>query len=405
MRIVTPIQYKKVKKRRRHLGRWAAMVLLIAALGTLYFRPLPAATISISTPQQFTAAKPNISWPAGQAAFGAAGYDLLETNTSNSAVSTASIAKVITALCILEKKPIMRGEQGPLLTMGADDVARYRAEVARDGTTFAVNEGDQLSEYEALEAILLPSANNIADTAAIWAFGSLESYRSYAQAFVYRNGMSNTTIGPDASGYDPSTTSTPADLIKLAKLSLKNSVLMEIAGKQSAVIGDGVQINNHNLLAGKNGVTGLKTGRNDENSGALLFTATVGKGEQAVNLTGIVINAGTLSRALSGTSELIDSLSDEFPKSIIAKSGAVVGTARTAWGSTADIVAEKDLTIQHWAGSPVYSYHDIGTISGTKKEVVGTLYAKANGKQTAVKISIRHPATSPSILWRLTHLR
>lgn len=405
MRVVQLPQHKARKKRRHHFGACFLLLCLVAAPTTLYFRPLPPATITVTTPKEFSAVAPSVKWPNGQAAFSADGFDFLAANQPDATVSTASIAKIITALCILEKKPLAKGESGPLLTMTGDDVQRYQTEVARDGTTFAVKAGDTLSEYEALEAILLPSANNIADSTAIWAFGSLDAYKAYAQAYVATNGMLHTTIGPDASGFDASTKSTPSDLVKLAKLARKNPVVMDIVAKPTAVIGDGVQIDNHNVLVGKGGVTGLKTGRNDENSGALLFTATVGSKPNVVEVAGLVANAGSLSGAFTATTDLIASITDDFPMTMIASKNSVVGTVRTAWGSTGNVVALDNLALQHWSGSTVYAYHDVQNVSGVKKETVGTLTAKSDGNKASVELGIVTPAKNPSILWRITHIR
>lgn len=405
MRVVTIPTNKPVKKRRRHLRKWFLLLVPLSATAILYFRPLPPATVFITVPKEISSPSSTIAWPNGQTAFSAAGFDFLESNQKKERISTASIAKVITALCILEKMPLAQGQSGPTYTISSADVKRYQDEVARDGTTFAVSEGDTLTEYEMLEAILLPSANNISDTAAIWAFGSLEAYRTNALVFLEKNGMKETTIGSDASGYDPATTSTPSDLVKLAKLALNNPVVMEIAGKPTSVIGDGVQIFNHNTIVGKGGVTGLKTGRNDENSGALLFTAKVGEGGNTVDLAGVVANAGSLYAALAETARLVDSLADDFPTSVIASKNEKVGTARTAWGEEQDIVSVGDLSLRHWSGSTVYSYHDVGTISGTEKEPIGLLSAKADGKKVSVKLKISTPSKGPGLLWRITHLR
>jgi D-alanyl-D-alanine carboxypeptidase (penicillin-binding protein 5/6) len=405
MRVVTLPNQKVVKKRRRHFAAWFFAVFLFAAPTVTYFRPLPPATVTVATKKELPGSSPSISWPSGHVAFSAEGYDFLAGSETNVKVSTASIAKVITVLCVLEKKPLNVGETGPTITMTAEDVQRYETEVARDGTAFAVAAGDTLTEYEMLEAILLPSANNIADTAAIWAFGSLDAYRTYAQAFVEEHGMTATVVGPDASGYDPSTTSTPSDLIKLAKLALKNPVVMNITGKSSAIIGDGVEIYNHNVLTGKNGVTGLKTGRNDENSGGLLFTANVGSGTDVVHVAGIVIDAGSLSAALSGTANLLTSLQDEFPMTIVAAKGVSVGTLRTAWGSETPVVAKNTLQIQHWSGSTVYTYSSLTPASGTQRETVGTLYAQGDGRKSSAILEVAQPAAGPSLWWRITHFR
>ena len=36
----------------------------------------------------------------------------------------------------------------------------------------SVAAGEQISQYQALQAMLIPSANNVADSLARWAFGS-----------------------------------------------------------------------------------------------------------------------------------------------------------------------------------------------------------------------------------------
>jgi len=405
MRIVTLPSARVVKKSHRHVGLWLLLVVVVSFPTVLYFRPLPPASITITLPKSVKPTSSDISWPSGQAAFSAEGFDFLESNQADSKISTASIAKVITALCVLERKPLKLGEAGPTLTMGSEDVQRYQLELARDGTTFAVAEGDKLTEYEILQAILLPSANNIADSAAIWAFGSLNDYRAFAQNYVQSHNMTATTIGPDASGYDPSTTSTPSDLVKLAKIALKNSVIMEITGKPTATIGNDKVINNHNIMVGKDGITGLKTGRNDENSGGLLFTANVGEGSHTVKVAGIVTNAGSLSAALVGTAQLVVSLQKDFPVSVVAAKNSSVGSLHTAWGTTTSIVALNDVALQHWAGSAIYEYHDIRAVSGTRQETIGTIYAKADGRKSSAAIGVATPAAAPTIFWRITHIR
>lgn len=405
MRIVTLPNQKVVRKRHRHqLKAWLLLCLLLGSLTALYFRPLPPATISLDTSSVGGRAT-SIAWPTGEAAFSADGFDFLESSGSGGNISTASIAKVITVLCVLEKRPLALGETGPTVTMTAADAARYHAEVARNGTSYAVSEGDMLTEYEMLEAILLPSANNIADTAAIWAFGSLDAYRAYAQSFVENHDMTSTLIGPDASGYDPSTTSTPKDLVTLAKLALNNPVVMEIAGKPSAILEGWVPIRNHNAVLGTDGITGLKTGLNDGNTGSLLFTATVGPEDSKVNVAGIVANAGTLQGALNNAARLVDSLKDDFPVTTVFHSDEHVGTLRTAWGSEADIVTTGDVQLQHWVGSKIYVFGETHLVSGTKKESIGKIYAKANGRKSSANLTLAAPAPVPTLWWRITHIR
>lgn len=410
MRLVAvPTPKPAVQRQRRHIKGWAmlCLVLLVAAGVTMYMRPLPSATVQLSLPASPAVTQPSLAWPAaGKAALSAEGYTFIASNTSSTGVSTASIAKVITVLCVLQKYPLKPGETGPTLTMTAGDVARLEKEIARNGTHLDIVEGEQLTEYQAIQAIMLPSANNISDTLAVWAFGSIDAYLTYANAYVEAHGMSQTYVKGDASGFDPTTVSTTADLITLAKLALQQPVLMEIAGQQSATFQTAGTVYNHNTKAGDGIITGLKTGRNDGNSGSVLFTATVGKGAEAVQLAGVVADAGTLKNALDSAETLVKSAADDFVTTTHVHKGEVVGTIRTAWGSTAAVIADSDASLRHWRGSIVYqAVEKEPLIDGTKEAVVATLHLKADGHKSSTKLLVSQPTAPPGIWWRLSHWR
>ena len=127
---------------------------------------------------------------------------------------TASTAKMILGLTIMQAKPFALGESGENITIDENFYQIYVDYLASGGSVSKVSVGEEISEYDALMSVFLPSSNNMADTLAIWAFGSLENYHNYAAKMLEDWGISNTTIGIDASGFDASTTSTAADLAK-----------------------------------------------------------------------------------------------------------------------------------------------------------------------------------------------
>ena len=96
------------------------------------------------------------------------------------ATPTASTAKMILALAVMQAKPFNLGEKGETITISSEYFNRYLWYVANGGSVSAVALGEEISEYDALASVMLPSSNNIADTLAIWAFGSLDAYRDYA---------------------------------------------------------------------------------------------------------------------------------------------------------------------------------------------------------------------------------
>jgi D-alanyl-D-alanine carboxypeptidase (penicillin-binding protein 5/6) len=129
----------------------------------------PPATITRSiTPTTSS----QIAWPStGQSAVAVAGNPVVTSHGVQTPTPTASVAKLITSLVVLQAKPLSVGQQGPAITLTASDVAIYRQYLSEQGSVVPVEAGESITEYQMLQAMLLPSANNMADSLAIWAFG------------------------------------------------------------------------------------------------------------------------------------------------------------------------------------------------------------------------------------------
>src|SRR5215217_6552256 len=112
------------------------------------------------------------------------------------------------------------------MTFEADDVAIYKKYVGQKGKVGGVSPGTTLSKLDTLKVVLIESANNYAESLAIWAFGSQEEYVTAARAFLAEHGLTGTTI-VDPTGISPEDTSTTADLVALGRLALTNPVLAE----------------------------------------------------------------------------------------------------------------------------------------------------------------------------------
>jgi len=157
---------------------------------------------------------------------------------------------------------------------------------------------------------LLPSANNLADTLAVWAFGSLDEYRTAATALVRSLGMTSTTVGTDASGFSPSTTSTARDLTLLAAAAARHPVVAEIVARDHAVLSGVGTVYNTNSLLGRPGVVGLKTGTTAEAGGVFLFAAKVGAAGRLV--VGAVQGEGrSADDAIDRASRLLDEITTD----------------------------------------------------------------------------------------------
>lgn len=412
MRLVAVNPKPQRQKLRRKTNKYGFAVVsvamglvLIVGLFINMVRPLPYADIRLTPPQTPQTQATTLAWPGGgQAAIAAEDYGMLSTYGTNTPLATASIAKVITALCVLQKYPLAKGQAGPTITLGKRDVALYQEQLQQNGSNVPVYDGETITEYEALEALLIPSANNIADSLAIWAFGTLENYTAYANTYVQRHGLVKTHIGSDASGYDPSTVSTASDLAQLGLLARSEPVVMEIASKKSTVLPFVGRVTNYNAVLGAYGINGLKTGNNDQNRGALLFTADIVVAGKTIQISGAVLGQDSLPLALQQSAALVASIAANFEHVTYVHKGDVVGTAKTAWGETAKVVARSDIDIIRWKSQPVITQNTIHTSRAMKAEEVGALSASAGQAQASTALEISVPVRGPSYWWRATRV-
>ncbi len=391
----------------------AAVALLFG--GYAYWalnRDLPHLKPSLATIYQKPVSKPNVqlSWPStGQAAVGIVGTDIVATNGMQKPAPTASAAKIITALVVLQQKPLAKGQQGPTITMTADDVARYQAYAAKDGSVIRVQQGEQISEYQMLQAMLLPSANNIADSLAIWAFGSLDNYKTAANAYISSLGLTSTHVGDDASGLAPDTTSTALDMVHLGKKAMENPVMAEIVGQSTAAdIPVAGTVKNVNFLLGTDGVVGIKTGNTEEAGGVFVSAAQVIVNGKPVTITTAIVGSPSLFTAMKGSLPLIDSAKANFKTTTVVKAGQVVGSYKSPWDGSVKVYATADLNVTRWGGVDVSTKTQLRPIAAEVAQAGQTVGqfivpSSATTSQKSVTVRLGSTPSQPSAWWRLTH--
>lgn len=248
-----------------------------------------------------------LPWPSyGQAAYGVIDDGVLASSSEKEEpVAVASLAKTITALAVLKQKPLAPGEQGPMITLTEADEALYREYVAKSGTVVPVKAGVQISQYQALQAMLMPSANNISDTLVRWAFGSVEEYNKYANEMLREYGISQTTIA-DASGYSSETKSTASDMVKIGLLYMQNPILQEIALQPKATIPFAGVIYNNNATHNEDGVVGIKIGFTEEAGKTFMVADIKAANKDEISVVAI-LGAKSMTTAIQDAERLLKS--------------------------------------------------------------------------------------------------
>ncbi len=300
----------------------------------------------------------------------------------------ASTAKMIVALMVMEKKPFELGESGETLVISQEDYRDYIWYTQNNGSVTAVEVGEEISEKDALTAMLLASSNNMADTLARWAFSSIDAYREYAKQRLISWGITSIEIGDDASGYGASTVGTAADLAIIGQKVLQNPVLAEIVSRQSAVVPVAGTIENTNKILGVNRISGIKTGYNGI-SGYCLVTGYL-EGEHII--TAAILGEDTRQNSFDNMLKLISSAQEQLKEQVVVSDGEELGYYNSWWMGKTPIVASETLNTIAWnEDGNVYNLD----MSGAG----GTLKIRLNGREYSVNASAQNLVSEPS-LWQ-----
>ncbi|WEO79219.1 D-alanyl-D-alanine carboxypeptidase [Cryobacterium sp. SO2] len=394
-----------LRRRIAFFGALAVLITAIAYLTSTGLAPVSATAAALAEPAALTQPAVSPAWPAGGAgAIGAVGYDgVLGASGDQDSVPIASITKMVTSLVILQAKPLTGDDQGPIITFTDKDVDFYYDAIAENGSVAPVVSGMELSQREAFETMLLPSANNYSVSLAVWAFGSVDAYLTAAADFLTTNGLTGTTVA-DTSGISAQSVSSPADLVAIGKLVMANPVLASIVAMPSADIPTVGTVTNTNKLLGIDGVDGIKTGTTDEAGACLLFAVDVPVGDSTVTLVGVVLGGNTHPELNQSILALIDSVAPGFRQVVLVEEGTPFGTYTTPWGQSGQAVAETTETAVVWSDTPISTAVDIDKLAlGDEGDPVGSVDVTVGTQTVTVPLVLDATLTDPGPFWRWTH--
>ncbi|MFE3925915.1 D-alanyl-D-alanine carboxypeptidase [Streptomyces sp. YIM B13508] len=399
----------------RRIKIWTPLVLLLVIVFAVVqnVRPLPTPTLVLTAQDSYTfeGGKPQIPWPdSGQAALDVDGIGTFGSSGEQKPVPIASVAKVMTAYVILRDHPLKSGAEGPKIPV--DALAEQQSDAGQESTV-NVTEGDAISEREAIEAILIASANNVARLLARWDAGSEEAFVDKMNKAAEDLGMSDTTY-TDPSGLNDTTVSTAVDQVKLARAAMEQPVFREVAAMMEYVDYKGEKHGNWNRLVGRDDVVGIKTGTTTSALGNLSFAAKKDVDGEVYRIVGAVLRQPEggedntiLSGALDAGHQLILAGQDALRAETILKEGAVVGYADDGLGGHTPVVVTEDVKAVGWAGLEVKLTFAGTELPHTAKAgtEVGTLTV-GDGKNGAVKVpvALKDDLVEPGFTDKLTRV-
>jgi D-alanyl-D-alanine carboxypeptidase (penicillin-binding protein 5/6) len=251
------------------------------------------------------------------------------------------------SLVILHDHPLNRGQSGPAVTITAAEQATYAAENAAGDSVAPVSIGERLSEIELLDALLIPSADNVASVLARWDAGSDAAFVAKMNSMAAALGMRATHYA-DENGLSPKTVGTAVDQLRLAEAAAANRVLMSIVRQPVMTLPDGTPLQNYDSLLGQDGVVGIKTGSTSASGGCFMFAATGAVNGHAVEVLGVVLgqHAGPLIHAaLNASRALIKPALSAVRTVTVVPAGTTVAQIDTEWAPPVDVRTTKALTV------------------------------------------------------------
>lgn len=204
-------------------------------------------------------------------------------------VPIASLAKVMTAYLTLKEHPLY-GTDGFTVTVTAEDQQAEAADAAQAQSVMPVTAGEQLTERQLLEALLIPSANNVADMLADQLGGDESTFVAQMNKTARKLGMRHTTY-TDPSGFDPGTVSTASDQLRIFEKAMHYPAFREIVSLAAVTLPVDGTVTNFNPLVNE-GYEG-KTGSDAAAAGCLAWYAHVTVNGRRRNVVGVVLGQGS----------------------------------------------------------------------------------------------------------------
>ncbi len=402
----------------RRVKIWTPLALLLLIIFAVVqaVRPLPAPQLALSAVPTYTfkGAPLSLPWPGeGQGAVEVEGVGSLGAYGVQKPAPIASVAKTMTAYVILKEHPISGKEVGERIEVDqqAEDESKNE-----DESTAQISKGQQFTQKQMLQLLMIPSGNNAARLLARWDAGDEAAFVTKMNAAAKDLGMTNSTY-TDPSGLKATTVSTPADQLKLAKAVMQNDVFRGIVDTTNTSVPgiDGNIRNNNDRALIEDGVGGIKTGSSTPAGGNLLWAANAVVDGKIRRIVGITMGAqdaaflnDKLELAITYSIEVIKAAQEGLTSAVVIKKGDVVGYIDDGLGGRTAVVATKELKPIGWAGLKVEialtAKDESLPHSGKAGDVVGEVSVGSGTGKVTAPVALQQDLAEPGLGDKLVRL-
>jgi D-alanyl-D-alanine carboxypeptidase (penicillin-binding protein 5/6) len=306
----------------------------------------------------------------------------------------------MTAYVVLRDHPLQGGAGGPQIMVTPGDAAVYRADEASGQSVVLVQAGERLTERQALQAMLLPSGNNIATLLARWDAGGEPAFLVKMNALARVLGLTHTRY-TSASGVRASTVSTASDQVRLAMRAVQVPALAQTVAMTQTTL----------PVAGRQYI-GIKPGATAEAGGCFVFAAREQLGGRSVLVVGAVLHQATgqppaemAGSAFSATTTLLTSLRGLLLERRVLERGATLAWVTAPWADRVALRAAQPLSLLGWPGLRVHATAQLDNVHAPlhSGQHVGVVIIAAGDERQTVSLVPSRGLSKPTLAWRLTH--
>ena len=231
-----------------------------------------------------------------------------------------------------------------------------------------------------LQALILGSSNNHADTLARWAYGSVSAYLEAA------NAGSPATAWPaphvaDTTGLDAASAGTATDLARLAGIAASHPVIAEFIATPASALADRRGVENTTAYLPEQGITGISRSYTDAGGVCFLFTAEVRAGESTFTFAGAFIGEPDYDTLTADLTALMTSAVAGVAELPVLAEGDAYVRFTAPWGDTASGVVRVSKTRVAWQATAPDATVKLDSFStGRAGKLVGRVSSDAAGE-------------------------
>jgi D-alanyl-D-alanine carboxypeptidase (penicillin-binding protein 5/6) len=319
---------------------------------------------------------------------GADGHVLASSN-AHGVRSIASLTKLMTAYLAVRAGALTRTFTVPAsATRIGESTVRLRA-------------GQRIAGRTLLEALMVPSANDAAETLAVGIAGSRAAFVARMNATARRLGLHETSFvtpyGLDAPGQH----SSAADQLALARLVVRNATMRRIVDRRSVVVNGARYAARNTLLGVYPGLDGVKTGHTSRAGWCLAASAR----QDGHRLFVVGLGARDQATRDAAIARLLDWGFTRYRQVTLLRRGDPIGLLQTPYGDPVAVVVGGRLTVELRADArPTLRYRlpDMATPPLPAGGAVGVVEALVRGRVVAtVPLVTAAAVAAPDLLARL----